>query len=146
MIKTHDHIFARFFRSVADLFVLSRDNRRNLKYMNDTAKKFNSTNIVFTHAFGHFSMWIRSRKNRNELIHITSWQKFEDIFAEQSFCIQQYLSGFVPDFRADILPIGWAVYAVEPEDLNFMEAISRFNGSSIEEFKVYMDLIECNYI
>lgn len=142
----HNHIFVRFFRSAADLFVLSRDNRKNLKYMNDTAKKFNSTNIVFTHAFGHFNMWIRSRKNRNELIHIMSWQKFEDIFAEKSFCIQQYLSEFILDFKTDILLIERVHYAVESEDLNFMEAISRFNGSSIEEFKVYVDLIECNYI
>lgn len=143
-------IFSRFCRYLSNL-TQPRKHRNFVNFMNKVLKdRFKSKNLKFDLYRDNIAIFCRSAQDHNVLYYGMSWSDIDRVFHSdyqypkyacslQQYCelVKQY---FYHD-NAKKYKNNDTGTLIEMHDLQFVDAVSKFNGSSIEEFKIHIDLL-----
>ena len=144
-------IFSRFCRYLINL-AQPRKHRNFVNFMNKVLKdRFKAKNLRFDLYKGHIAIFCRSARNHNVLYYGMSWPDIDCIFhsdyqyqSKYTGSLQQYCELVKQYFYRDNAKKyknNDTGTLIEMYDLQFVDAVSKFNGSSIEEFKIHVDLL-----
>ena len=144
-------IFSRFCRYLTNL-TQPRKHRNFVNFMNKVLKdRFKAKNLKFDLYRDNIAIFCRSAQNHNVLYYGTAWPDIDCVFrgdyrhqydctcSLQQYCelVKQY---FYHD-NAKKYKNNDTGTVLEKHDLRFVDAVSKFNGNSIEEFKIHIDLL-----
>lgn len=143
-------IFSRFCRYLINL-TRPRKHRNFVNFMNRVLKdRFKAKNLKFDLYRDRIAIFCRSARNHNVLYYGMSWPDIDCVFRDGpsqydcTWSLQQYCELVKQYFyrnNAKKYRNNDTGTLLEMHDLQFIDAVSKFNGSSIEEFKIHVDLL-----
>lgn len=126
--------------------------KETTRFLNETAKKFKSRNFLFIYDRGNIEFWIRLTDMPNHfgtyccsLNDAFSGIKNDGVLFEtlRSYCKIMRNCRFETEkpHISSYWQIKCSKYRLDAGDKAFVSAVSEFNGNSLDEFKIYLDLL-----
>jgi hypothetical protein len=139
----------KIIQILANLWPTHKETKKLCRLLENTAKKFNSNNIMFLNDRNTIVVWIQSKKHKNQMTFGTilcdpSWDFLHSdnaIVHFSCFC-KMILESIDPEKQKWYKDSRFqTLFKFEESDLKFVDAMAKFNGLTEDEFKIYLDLL-----
>ena len=129
-----------------------RAAKETTRFLNETARKFKSRNILFIYDRGNIEFWVRLTDMPNHFgTYCCSLNDAFNVVKDDDFLFKTLRSycKIIRDYRfepkkphiSSYWHIKCSKYQLDAGDKAFVSAVSKFNGNSLDEFKIYLDLM-----
>ena len=127
--------------------------KRTTRFLNKTVRKFKSRNFLFVYDRGNIEFWVRLTDMPNHYgayccsLNDALFNTVKDdgfLFTTlRSYCqtMRNYQIEPTKPYISSYWQIKCSKYQLDAGDKAFVNVVSKFNGNSLDEFKIYLDLL-----
>lgn len=141
----------KFNQKIQLLLPQNKTPRQQISYLNSIVARFNSNNIVFRyHNNAYFrdriELWWKS-KQEDTIVFCSSLndgncKSLDDMILKLVEWCKMMKIAIHENERWFLSCISFDSCRVEEGELKFLDIVSRFNGSSMEQFEMFLDMME----
>lgn len=144
----------KFNQKIQLLLPQNKTPRQQISYLNSIAARFNSNNIVFryhnnTYFRNHIELWWKS-KQKDTIVFCSSLndgncKSLDDMILKLVEWCKLIKTAVHDNAHWFLVLSNLDSCKVEEGDLKFLDIVSRFNGSSMEQFEMFLDMMEITH-
>lgn len=141
----------KFNQKIQLLLPQNKTARQQISYLNSIVARFNSDNIVFryhnnTYYGDRIELWWKS-KHDNTIVFCSELKdsnnkSLDDMILKLVEWCKLMKTAIHDNSRWFLAFISFDSCKIEESDLKFLDILSRFNGSSMEQFEMFLDMME----